>query len=182
MSTPDVLVVTAGAEEGMHLALPSEGLTLGRDPEQVDAVLTDPRVSRRHARIWNDRGVLMVEDLGSTGGTLLNAEPIDRAMPLRRGDVIGLGATTLTVAWVPAPAATVIGTVPPELRSGAGEPGDTDGAALWPHRGSAPVTPPAPAPAESSTQAAWPPPPVAPPAGAGPVAEPESASEPVVEP
>ncbi len=49
---------------------PGETL-IGRDP-LCDVVLELKRVSRRHAVIrWED-GVFMVQDLGSTNGTLLN--------------------------------------------------------------------------------------------------------------
>ncbi len=162
MTEPDVLTVIDGTEKGMTIALTGDGIRLGRDPEQVNAVLTDGRVSRVHARVWDDRGVLMLEDLGSSTGTLLNGGSIDRPMPLRRGDVITLGSTQIRVDWVPAPAATMVGPVPDVLRDHAA-PGD----GLWPERGAHVDEPaaesdsesdgsPTPAPAAVTTGQGWP--------------------------
>lgn len=73
-----------------------EALTIGRGEEnQVD--LVDPRVSRRHARIERTPEGVVVSDLGSTNGTLVNGVRIDVPTRVVPGDVIALGETQLRV-------------------------------------------------------------------------------------
>jgi predicted component of type VI protein secretion system len=111
----NALEVMSGREQGVFGSLAAGEILLGRDPD-CDLVLTDPRVSRKHARIWVESGLLLIEDAESTAGTLVNDAPIERAVPLRLGDRLQLGTTEIAVRWIPAPAATMIGIVPPELR------------------------------------------------------------------
>ncbi len=70
---------------------------IGRDDE-ADIMLDDPGISRRHSeiRVTNDGPhlVMTVSDLGSTNGTFLNGDPIDRAH-LQDGDRITVGRTHL---------------------------------------------------------------------------------------
>ena len=61
-------------------------MILGRGKD-ADFRVDDPNVSRRHAAIyWND-GRLMVEDLGSTNGTMVNGYPVTSTV-LRPKDVV----------------------------------------------------------------------------------------------
>jgi eukaryotic-like serine/threonine-protein kinase len=86
-----------------------ENLLGRRDPmsnifPEVDLSKFDPqtKISRRHARIWKQGGTFLVEDLGSSNGTILaatNASAV-RLTPhkpqlLNNGDKIRLGDTTL---------------------------------------------------------------------------------------
>lgn len=57
-----------------------------------------PWVSRRHCRIWRERGEMFVEDLGSTNGTYVNGKPIDGKTRVRRQDVVTLGRKT-RIPW-----------------------------------------------------------------------------------
>jgi hypothetical protein len=52
--------------------------TLGRDPA-CEVYFDDDMVSRRHARLFVERGVWHVEDLGSRNGTRLNGEVVHRS-------------------------------------------------------------------------------------------------------
>ncbi len=63
-----------------------------------DITIEDGRVSRRHAQVSSEEGVVLVEDLGSTNGTKLNGEPIAQGemRPLSAGDKISLGGYELT--------------------------------------------------------------------------------------
>ncbi len=54
----------------------------------------DSTISRKHTRIRLENGQFWVEDLKSTNGTLVNGEPIQKAL-LAPGSVILLGETTL---------------------------------------------------------------------------------------
>jgi pSer/pThr/pTyr-binding forkhead associated (FHA) protein len=69
---------------------------IGRGRDNL-VVLDDEFVSAHHARVEPRDGSWWVADLGSTNGTLLNDRPIQRASPLRPGDVIGVGGARLTL-------------------------------------------------------------------------------------
>ena len=63
----------------------------GRGPD-CDVRLRYPTVSSSHARVTTQGGAWFVEDLGSTGGTTVNAKPIGQnKRRLRDGDVVGMG-------------------------------------------------------------------------------------------
>jgi hypothetical protein len=66
--------------------------SLGRSQEN-DIVINDPNVSRKHARISRADNGFVVEDLGSTNGTLLDGAPIDREM-IEGGDELTFGQST----------------------------------------------------------------------------------------
>lgn len=63
-------------------------LNVGRHSEN-DLVLSDPRVSRKHAQIRKTRQGFMVFDVGSKGGTFVNNERVT-TRPLQSGDVLSL--------------------------------------------------------------------------------------------
>lgn len=96
----DVLEVTAGQDRGARFELLGSEATIGRGPV-MDMVLTDPRVSRRHARLRVAGQALLVEDLGSTGGTRVNGARISGPTAIARGDRVALGGTEMTVLWTP---------------------------------------------------------------------------------
>lgn len=87
----------------------NENLLGRRDPmsnifPEVDLSKYDPqtKISRRHARIWREGGNFLVEDLGSSNGTILMAGVSDSVRlqprmphPLANGDRLRLGDTTL---------------------------------------------------------------------------------------
>ncbi len=86
---PRLLVERApGHAPGMAYDLAST-VTLGRG--DVEIQLDDPFASSRHARIWKQGHVLVIEDLGSTNGTYLNEEPLNGPQPLHAGDRIRIG-------------------------------------------------------------------------------------------
>jgi Protein of unknown function (DUF3662)/FHA domain len=66
--------------------------TVGRSQEN-DIVVRDPNVSRRHARLSRADNGFIVEDLGSTNGTLLDGAPIDRER-IESGDELTFGQST----------------------------------------------------------------------------------------
>ena len=73
-----------------------DGLIIGRSPE-VDVVLPSQMVSRRHARIWLEEGVLTVEDLGSRNGIGVNGRRVLRAQ-LSLDDQLMVGDATFVLA------------------------------------------------------------------------------------
>lgn len=70
-------------------------LVIGRH-YACDVVLTDPRVSRRHARIVFRDGGWVLQDLASTNGTTVNGATVGRCV-LRPGDRLVLGSERLRV-------------------------------------------------------------------------------------
>ena len=62
---------------------------VGRSDDN-DIVVADPNVSRRHARLVRLENGFVVEDLGSTNGTLLDGAPIDRER-IESGDELTFG-------------------------------------------------------------------------------------------
>lgn len=91
------LTVVQGPPELRGMALPVTGtVVIGRSPG-ADIVIGDDFVSGRHARVSPVDGEVVLEDLGSTNGTVLNGSPVTRATTLRPGDRIDVGAVRLAV-------------------------------------------------------------------------------------
>jgi hypothetical protein len=70
-----------------------KALCVGRGSD-VDVVLGDPSVSRRHAVVELAEDVAVVRDLGSRNGTYVNGERV-KAKTLHAGDVLAFGRTEL---------------------------------------------------------------------------------------
>lgn len=66
--------------------------SIGRS-EENDITINDPNVSRKHARLLRAHNGFIVEDLGSTNGTLLDGAPIDRER-IDSGDELTFGQST----------------------------------------------------------------------------------------
>ncbi|GAA1314310.1 MAG: FHA domain-containing protein FhaB/FipA [Brachybacterium tyrofermentans] len=92
--TATAMVVTAGPLRGTSLTLGSTPILIGRAPE-CTLVLDDDYASNRHARVFQREGEWMVEDLGSTNGTLLSGRRIDGAVPFRPGAQVRIGRTEI---------------------------------------------------------------------------------------
>jgi predicted component of type VI protein secretion system len=76
--------------DGSHRAV-HDGFVVGR-VAGCDLVIDDTKASRRHMRLIVDAGVVEVEDLESSNGTLLNDKPVTRRV-LRDGDRVRIGKT-----------------------------------------------------------------------------------------
>jgi hypothetical protein len=74
-------------------------IVIGRSSD-LDMVLVEEMVSRRHAQITMQGGVISIEDLGSTNGTFVNGEKIQHAT-LREGDRVLIGTSILKVVAIP---------------------------------------------------------------------------------
>ncbi len=72
-------------------------LVIGRSPD-ADITLEDRWVSRRHCEIHIVDGGLVVRDLGSKHGTLINEATITEAL-LQPGDQLSVGLSTLIAAY-----------------------------------------------------------------------------------
>ena len=69
----------------------------GRSPSS-DVVIDEPYVSSTHARLALQGPALVLEDLGSTNGTLVNGHVIEQPVTLREGDEVQVGDTIMRVS------------------------------------------------------------------------------------
>jgi transcriptional regulator with PAS, ATPase and Fis domain len=91
-----LIVERAGAREALTLAEGAE-LTVGR--AEASLLVDEAGVSRRHARVSRVGGRVLVEDLGSRNGTLVNGAPLrGAALTVGAGDVITIGSVRILVA------------------------------------------------------------------------------------
>ncbi len=98
----DTSIACLELEDGQRFELASEETLLGRS-DPVDQIEPDvdlsfcggfeQGVSRRHAIIMSDENGYVLEDLGSTNGTIINREKVapGTAVNLMEGDVIHFG-------------------------------------------------------------------------------------------
>lgn len=80
-----------------ELVLHQFPLVIGRGAES-DILLEDRWVSRRHCQIEERDGLLVVRDLGSRHGTLVNNAPVAES-PLLPGDTLRVGLSTLVADY-----------------------------------------------------------------------------------
>ncbi len=94
---PLALQVTAGPRElkGMKVAL-DRTIRIGREPRS-ELVIADDFVSVQHARIVPEPRGPVLEDLGSTNGTVLNGARIALPTVLKSGDEVVLGTVRMKV-------------------------------------------------------------------------------------
>jgi hypothetical protein len=78
-----------GHEPGMIYDLDGD-IMLGRG-DRAEIRLEDPFASARHARVFEQGNIVVIEDLGSTNGTYLNEELLETPRPLHPGDRVRIG-------------------------------------------------------------------------------------------
>jgi len=83
-----------GHEPGMIYDLDGD-LVLGRG-DRAEIRLEDPFASSRHARLFEQGNIVVIEDLGSTNGTYLNEEVLQTPRPLHPGDRVRIGDSEFT--------------------------------------------------------------------------------------
>jgi hypothetical protein len=93
VGAPASLVLVQGGQPIRAFPLAAAELTIGR-AEQSDIALSDPGVSRNHARVVREGDDFIVEDLRSTNGTEVNGQPVRRRR-LANGDTLKLASSTL---------------------------------------------------------------------------------------
>lgn len=89
-----LIVLEPRASKGTALGVANE-ITFGRAPGCTVSVPDDTFVSQVHARVFNDQGNIIIEDLGSTNGTFVNGNRLTNAVALQRGDRLQIGSTVL---------------------------------------------------------------------------------------
>src|SRR3974390_968041 len=97
-----VLRFISGKSQGGEFPIvPEKQILVGRSSD-LDMVLVEDMVSRKHARIAMQGEQIWIEDLGSTNGTFVNGEKIKRAR-LKEGDRVLIGTSILKVISGDAP-------------------------------------------------------------------------------
>ncbi len=92
-----VLTIQSPGEPPRRLRVDRPELTLGRASTN-DVFLPDRTLSRAHARLTQGPDGALLADLGSRNGTQLNGARIAEPVPVRAGDRIVLGETTIDVS------------------------------------------------------------------------------------
>src|SRR6187200_592773 len=77
-------------------------IIIGRSSD-LDMVLVEDMVSRKHAKIETKGGQVIIQDLGSTNGTFVNGEKIKKVR-LKEGDRILVGTSILKLVMQDSPA------------------------------------------------------------------------------
>lgn len=123
---PSQIVVTRGPLVGRSFPLNDAPLSFGRTPENA-VVIASALASRRHAEIRYEGGAYVLYDLGSSNGTTLGGQRVQR-QPLQPGDQFEIGdeafrfettaavdRTIVVPPAAPAPTVPVAGANPPPL-------------------------------------------------------------------
>jgi len=87
------LIVIRGRSVGQLLELEKLPAVVGRSPD-IELMIDDVAVSRRHAQIDQGNEGFSVQDLGSTNGLFVNGVRVQRQL-LHDGDRIQVGTTTI---------------------------------------------------------------------------------------
>jgi hypothetical protein len=72
---------------------------IGRS-RSADVVIADLEVSRGHAILWTEQGLIWIADIGSANGIQVNGTPVAAPASINDGDVITLGATQFQLRTV----------------------------------------------------------------------------------
>jgi hypothetical protein len=97
-----VLRFISGKYQGGEFPIASDKQILVGRSSDLDMVLVEDMVSRKHARISMQGDQIWIEDLGSTNGTFVNGEKIKRGR-LKEGDRVLIGTSILKLLSSDAP-------------------------------------------------------------------------------
>ncbi len=86
----------SGKYQGGEFPIPEHGEILIGRASDLDLVLVEDMVSRKHAKLVIDGPAMQITDLGSTNGTFVNGEKVKRA-ELQENDRVLIGTSILKV-------------------------------------------------------------------------------------
>src|SRR5512136_2618740 len=109
---PIRLRMQVGSSIGQVYTMVGDLLTIGRAQDN-DVLLDDPQVSRYHAHLMRHGDEIIIEDLGSTNGTLVNGRRIAGPHVLQPSETIAVGASVFSVEGFAAP--STVGMLPQTL-------------------------------------------------------------------
>ncbi|HXI14642.1 MAG TPA: FHA domain-containing protein [Thermoanaerobaculia bacterium] len=87
------LAIINGPNSGMVFRLEKPRIVIGRS--SADFILNDSESSRAHAAVEARDPLVLLEDLGSTNGTLVDGARIQRPVELQNHSEFQVGATTI---------------------------------------------------------------------------------------
>ncbi len=132
------ILVTQNNAPPMRIPLPAATITIGRAHDST-ILISDPKVSRRHLQLTWNGAAFVAEDVGSSGGTILNGMPLRSPTILRPGDTLSIGDTILRLE-VASGTATVL--APPREQAPSVPQTPTTPAHLQPPASAQPAAPP----------------------------------------
>lgn len=144
-----ILIILSGKHQGKRLTLPEGEAVIGRD-ESCQIRLATNEVSRQHCRLVCEGDHVVVHDLSSRNGTLINDVAIHGQSKLQPGDILRVGPAAFqlagkkTAATAPAKKSASDDSIMDWLADEEGESDSGDTTIV--HRESAPVRPVAPTP------------------------------------
>jgi uncharacterized RDD family membrane protein YckC len=79
--------------------LSKTGIIIGRDSSLSDLCIQDQSISRRHARLYMSDGLLHIEDLGSTNGTIVSGKSLKNhdSAALHPHDILVIGGIEFSI-------------------------------------------------------------------------------------
>lgn len=93
----EMLKLIVKDNEGGEAQFPVVGeLIIGRE-DDCQIILSDQKVSRKHAKVYAEFDEAFIEDLGSSNGTKVNGEKITGVSPIKPGYQVTIGTNRL---WV----------------------------------------------------------------------------------
>lgn len=92
-----ILIILSGKHQGKRLTLPEGEAVIGRD-ETCQIRLATNEISRQHCRLMCAGDKVVVYDLGSRNGTLINDVAIHGQAELQPGDTLRVGPVAFQLA------------------------------------------------------------------------------------
>jgi pSer/pThr/pTyr-binding forkhead associated (FHA) protein len=92
------LTILEGDQKGQKIPLTKSEVVIGR--KQGDIILNDPEVSRRHCGLLIYGDLIVIRDLGSANGILVN-DRIAKEELLKNGDTFQVGGTVFKLSIHP---------------------------------------------------------------------------------
>jgi hypothetical protein len=108
----------SGKYQGGEFPLKADKQVIVGRSSELDMVLVEDMVSRKHAKIVISGGKVTIEDLGSTNGTFVNGEKVKQAR-LKEGDRILIGTSILKLVVSTATAETTDAQIKAQLEQAA---------------------------------------------------------------
>lgn len=92
-----ILIILSGKHQGKRLTLPEGEAIIGRD-ESCQIRLATTEVSRKHCRLMCEADHVVVHDLDSRNGVLVNDVAIQGQAELQPGDILRVGPVAFQLA------------------------------------------------------------------------------------